>query len=369
MRDAVGVDGDQADRALALERAEPLLHARGRQAEAAARRRDLDRDQVAVLRVAAGAGGIASSRPSCFLSIGDEPAAAVRQRAEDAEHALLGAVDDLDDAARVWRIGIAVVAGSPRPAAARGRRRRRLSPGGALARDVHADFRRGAVRVLVPFGRHRDQFAVAVARGDVGDHDVRQGAGMMQLLAAALDRAFVGKLAQHALERGAVGILQAEGARDLAGADLAGLLADEGEEVVFGGSGRFGASAFHENESARTRYVQVGSPSAARWRTRCLVNRHLAALLRAGFFSAHGRLAAASAWRALRLARLGSLASWRRAACDFAAPWRRPSRRSRLGDAAFLRAGACAASPAASCRCLRCRAPRARRAARPPARA
>ena len=45
-------------------------------------------------------------------------------------------------------------------------------------------------------------------------------------LAAALgDRAFVGELAQHALERGAVGVLQAEGARDLALADFAGLLA------------------------------------------------------------------------------------------------------------------------------------------------
>ena len=59
----------------------------------------------------------------------------------------------------------------------------------------------------------------------------------MQLLAAALDAAFVGELAQHALERGAVGVLQAEGARDLARADLAGLLADEGEQFVLGGEG------------------------------------------------------------------------------------------------------------------------------------
>ena len=32
MRDGMGVDGDQADRALARERAEPLDHAAGRQA-------------------------------------------------------------------------------------------------------------------------------------------------------------------------------------------------------------------------------------------------------------------------------------------------------------------------------------------------
>ena len=92
------------------------------------------------------------------------------------------------------------------------------------ARNPHADFRRGAVLGLVPFGRQRDQLAVGVARGDVGDHDLGQGPGMMQLLAAALDAAFVGELAQHVLERGAVGVLHAEGARDLARADLAGLL-------------------------------------------------------------------------------------------------------------------------------------------------
>jgi len=71
---------------------------------------------------------------------------------------------------------------------------------------------------------------------------------MMQLLAAALDQALVGEFAQHALERGAIGVLEAERARDLAGADLAGLLADEGEEVVSGGEGRFGMGRCHENK-------------------------------------------------------------------------------------------------------------------------
>jgi hypothetical protein len=75
---------------------------------------------------------------------------------------------------------------------------------------------------------------------------MRQGAGMMQFLAATLDAAGVGQLAQHALELGAVGILHAEGARDLAGADLAALRADEGEDVVFAGEGRLGVGTFHE---------------------------------------------------------------------------------------------------------------------------
>ena len=53
--------------------------------------------------------------------------------------------------------------------------------------------------------------------------------GWCSFLRRRFDAAFVGELAQHALERGAVGVLQAEGAGDLARADLAGLLADEGE--------------------------------------------------------------------------------------------------------------------------------------------
>src|SRR5215468_4637260 len=90
--------------------------------------------------------------------------------------------------------------------------------------------------------------SVGSAISDVAEHDGGQGAEVMQLLAAALDAALVGKLAQHALERGAIGILQAERARDLAGADLAGLLADEGEKVVFGGKGRLGLGTGHENK-------------------------------------------------------------------------------------------------------------------------
>ena len=67
----------------------------------------------------------------------------------------------------------------------------------------------------------------------------------MQLLVAALDHAGVGELTQHALEGGAIGVLEPEGARDLAGADFAGLLADEGNNVVFGGEVRFGGGSFH----------------------------------------------------------------------------------------------------------------------------
>ena len=104
---------------------------------------------------------------------------------------------------------------------------------------------------LIPFGRDRDQFAVAVARRDVGDHDMGQGPGMVQLLAALLDAALVRKLAQHRLEGGAVGVPQVEGARDLAGADFSGLLADEGDEVVFGGKWGLAVRTFHNSDRSR----------------------------------------------------------------------------------------------------------------------
>ena len=74
---------------------------------------------------------------------------------------------------------------------------------------------------------------------------------MVQLLAALLDAALVRKLAQHGLEGGAVGVPQVEGARDLAGADFSGLLADEGDEVVFGGKWGLVVRTFHNSDRSR----------------------------------------------------------------------------------------------------------------------
>ena len=91
------------------------------------------------------------------------------------------------------------------------------------------------------------QFAVAFARGHVGEHGGGQGAGVMQLLAPLLDRAFVGHVAQQALELGAHGVLEAEGAGDFAGADFAWLFADEGEDVSLGGEGRRAFGLFVQN--------------------------------------------------------------------------------------------------------------------------
>ena len=109
--------------------------------------------------------------------------------------------------------------------------------GAARRRD--ADHRRRAVRLFVPFGRPRQQLAVFISAGDVGEDDRRQRAGVMQAFAAPVDAAVLGEFAQHAIERRAVGVLGAELARDLARGDLAAALADEGDKFFAGGQ------AFH----------------------------------------------------------------------------------------------------------------------------
>ena len=192
VRDRVGVNGDQADRALGLERAQPFRHARAREAVAAAARRHLDRDQIAVARVRAGAGGIASSRPSCFLSIGSSRPPPPGVRAENAEHALLAAVDELDDAPGVMdRIVLVAAVLDPQQDA--------VADAGDLvgprtARNAHADLGRGAVLGLIPFGRNRDQLAVAVARA-VTSATTTWGSvpGWCSFLRRLLDAAFVAR--------------------------------------------------------------------------------------------------------------------------------------------------------------------------------
>ena len=195
------------------------------------------------MRVCPGAGRDRKLLAELLLVDRGEPPAAAGERAVNAEHALLGPVDELDDAPAVAdRVVLLAALLDPQQGAVADAGDF-VGPG--AARDMHADLGRGAVLGLVPFGRQRDQLPVAVAGGDVGEHHVGQRPGVMQLLAAALDAALVGQLPQHALERGAVGVLQAEGARELARADLSGLLADEGDEVVFGGEGRRCVRTFH----------------------------------------------------------------------------------------------------------------------------
>ena len=55
------------------------------------------------------------------------------------------------------------------------------------------------MRVFVPFVRRGDEIAIGVTGRDIGEHGRGQRAGMVQLLAALFDGAFVGELAQQAL--------------------------------------------------------------------------------------------------------------------------------------------------------------------------
>ena len=138
---------------------------------------------------------------------------------------MLGAIDEFYDPA-AFLFFVRLLDANERAVADAGDFARPRSP-----RRGDADDGRRAVRLLVPFGRPRQKFAVAVAAGDVGQHDGRQRAGMVQAFAAPIDDAFVAKLSQHAIERRAVRVLGAERARDLARADLAATFADEGDKL------------------------------------------------------------------------------------------------------------------------------------------
>jgi hypothetical protein len=83
---------------------------------------------------------------------------------------------------------------------------------------------------LVPFGGGGDQLAVGVAAGDVGDQCRGERVRLGHRVAFFLDGAVVGELAQHALELDAIGVLQAELARNFAGPDLSGICLDEGDD-------------------------------------------------------------------------------------------------------------------------------------------
>ncbi len=158
------MDRDEACGALGLERAEPLLHLRGLQAEPAVTGQ-LDCDEIAVLRVGGCTGRDRQLTAELLLVDRLQPPAAVRQQAKHAKLALPGAVQDLDDAAGVadraflgdfFRAQQRAVADTWNFDRAR------------LARNMDANARRLAVLLGVPFGRNGDQLAIAVAFGDVG---------------------------------------------------------------------------------------------------------------------------------------------------------------------------------------------------------
>ncbi len=127
-----------------------------------------------------------NSRPACFLSTGISRPPPPGRAAEDSEHAGPGVVDHLDDAAAIGRaFALVRLLDAQQRAVADAGRRARLR----AARNMDADLRRLAAFLLIPFGGRRDQFAVAVASGDVGHHGRRQCGRLVDFLAVLGDRA------------------------------------------------------------------------------------------------------------------------------------------------------------------------------------
>src|SRR5580704_14263291 len=148
---------------------------------------------------------------------------------------MLGAVQKFDDARGGLFLTAAFDAQQHAVADAGGFARARAP------RHDDADDGRRAVSGFVPFGRPRQKFAVGIAAGDVGEHNGPQGAWIVQAFAQTIDLARVGKLAQHAIEGGAVGVLGAKRARDLTRANLAAAFTDKGDKLLAGGQ----AGVFH----------------------------------------------------------------------------------------------------------------------------
>src|SRR5580704_8006068 len=224
LRNAVRVDGNQADRAFAFERAEALDDSAGRQAKPAVARH-LDSNEIAVH------GGCRCARRNrkfaakLLLVDRNQAAAAIWKSAENAEHAVLGTVNDLDDASVCFFAGsLNANEGTIAHAGCF------AGFGAARRRDV--DDWRLTMSLFVPFGRPRQKFAVAVTSGDVSKHHGRKGTGMMQPFASAVDVTFVGQLSQQTIEGRPVCVLGAERAGDLAHSYLAGPLSDEGQELL-----------------------------------------------------------------------------------------------------------------------------------------
>src|SRR5262245_7017594 len=194
-RNAVRVNGNKADGALALQRSKPFDHTAGRQAKAW-RARGFDRDQVAIFGIGGGAGGYRQLLSEHLFVDRLQPAASVRNLPENTQYAMLGMIDDLDDAAAV-----------PDPVLffrLINTEQNTVADAGGFAVthfawNMDADFGWRTVCVLIPFVGRGDEIAIAVASCHVGQNRGGQGARVMQFLPALLDGAFIGQFAQQAL--------------------------------------------------------------------------------------------------------------------------------------------------------------------------
>ncbi len=220
--DVMGAQRDQADRLFALDGAETFAHPGAPRAEPRLAE-EIDADEIAVARLAPVFLGDDEIAAGLLLVDGLQPSGAVLLDPQHAEQTMARFRQQLDDPSGELRIvgaGVAVGLGAGQRAVADAGQRL-AGPGSARRVDQYA--RRRAEFVLVPLDRRRDQLAVGVAPDDVDQRHGGQGAGLGEALAALLYRAVRREFAQEPLQLDLVGALDAEGARDLALADLAGL--------------------------------------------------------------------------------------------------------------------------------------------------
>ena len=156
-----------------------------------------------------------------------QAAEAVAAFLEQSDHALRAALQ-APDGARLVDVGIGLL-----------QRHQHAVAGGERPVDLLVvdddDLGLGVIGALVD--RPRPQIAVGIGADHLHDGHLGQLAGRRQLLAIAVDLAFLLQLLEQRLERDAVRALQVEGARDLALADRAFAFADEGEDLFLGGEG------------------------------------------------------------------------------------------------------------------------------------
>ncbi|MPL88767.1 hypothetical protein SDC9_34794 [bioreactor metagenome] len=222
--DAVLMDRDQRDRARRGRIAQPVEHARLRQAEPPLRAGLLRLDQLAVARVIRGA-----CRHHPFLGLAlvdrhDPPA--LGALAEDADDAVLRAAD-LADRPRLVDVAVALDRGDAgKDAVARAKRWLAL-------RRQHQTARRLAL--AAPFER----LGPEIARGIGGQHlqhgDRRQPRAVVEAAPAALDHALLGHLLEQALQLDLLCALQAEGAGNVALGAGIGMVGKPGEDLFTGG--------------------------------------------------------------------------------------------------------------------------------------
>ncbi len=227
---AVAVHGDEADLPLVVRIADRFQHARLRDVEASLLG-EIEAHEIAVLRRAFVALG---DRPGAQLLAVDglDAAAAVAVRAEDADQAPLLARQPLDREGfeAIADAGIVDLADARQHAVADADAR--LDVDLRPARLARRDQNFGALALFLPHGRLGDEVAVVVAPRHLQHRDGRQPALLAQALAIARQRAFLGHAGEQAVELDALRAAHAEGARDLALADLGRRRLDELDDLV-----------------------------------------------------------------------------------------------------------------------------------------